>query len=95
MAGVEVSFLHRLESRRRIARRLGQFGVAEQQFDRFAHAQRHVARREPLPALVRFGEVGPDAFDRAGQGALDAHGVFGRADGVGAVVHCFCSVPAP
>ena len=41
--------------------------VREQQLDLAAGAQLHVARGQPLRALVRFGEEGPDPLDGAGQ----------------------------
>ena len=79
-----------------IARRIGQFVVAPDQFEGRTGLRRHVAGRQPLPAQIAFGEVSPDALDRTGQQALDAHAAgrgdggvigFGRNGGVG--VHAF------
>src|SRR5260221_1946965 len=59
--------------------------VIEMQVRPAAHAQVEDATREPRGALVGFREVGPDAFDRPGEQALETHGALlgGSAD----VVH--------
>ncbi len=62
------------------AGRIGQLVVAPGQFERRVDLQVHVAGGEPLAAEVALREVGPDAFDRAGQQALQAHGAR-RGDG--------------
>src|SRR5882672_168664 len=53
---------------------VGETLVVEMQLDAAAHAQLELARGEPGGALLRFGEVGPDALDGPGQQALEADG---------------------
>src|SRR6478735_9851425 len=53
----------------------GQLGMIESQRRTPADAQIHVARGKPFSALLRLGEIGPDAFDRAGQQELEANGL--------------------
>jgi len=48
--------------------------VVEMQVRPAAHAQVEDAAREPRLALLGIGEVGPDALDRSGEHALEAHG---------------------
>ena len=52
-----------------------QLGMIESQRRPPADAQIHVARGEPFSALLRLGEIGPDAFGRAGQQAFEANGL--------------------
>src|SRR5581483_9888966 len=52
----------------------GELRVVELQADLAAEAQVELARGEPARALVRLGDVAPDALDGAGQQALEPHG---------------------
>src|SRR5690606_17162391 len=49
--------------------------VQEAELDAAADLKLHLPARQPLAALVRFGEIGPNPLDRAGQQALEAQGV--------------------
>ena len=52
----------------------GQLIVVELHLGAAADAQLELATAEPGGALLRFGDVGPHALDRAGQQALQADG---------------------
>src|SRR5262249_6960564 len=52
-----------------------QLGMIESQRRPSAGAQIHVARGKPFSALLRLGDIGPDAFDWTRQQALEANGM--------------------
>ena len=58
------------ESGRPATRRIGQFVIAPGEGEGRADSHFHVAGRQPFPAQVAFGEIGPDPLDRPWQEAL-------------------------